>query len=198
MGGFPAEDVYAMARMIGLPAREKTVKTVVAMGSLGDAAKSLVLEHNLSLAVVEQLLSFEEEETSRHSPHDEPPQGDKQLLPGSAASPHAMKVRQGRVDLLQWEGVKDMEELIRELKRATRPLLAGYEERLRRIREASALPPHIRIQVDPVFEKESIDIQVRARNAAEVDEALKKLEALSKQGVFRSIFELTHGTPGRD
>jgi hypothetical protein len=196
--GFPAEDVYATARMIGLPVREKTLETVVAMGSFGEAAKSLVLEHNLSLAVVEQLLSFDEDERTLIVRMMSRLNGTSSYLREALQLLMLLKIRQGGVDLLQWEGVKDMEALIRELNRVTHPLLAGFEERLGRIREASALPPHIKIQVDPVFEKESIDIQVRARNDVEVEEALKKLVALSKQGVFRSIFELTHGTPERD
>ena len=196
--GFPVEDVYATARMIGLPARERTLKSVVAMNAMGEAAKSLIVEHNLSLAVVEQLLSFDEEEITSITRMMSPLKATSSYLREALHLLMLLKIRQGRIDLEQWEGMKDMEALMRVLKRATHPVLAGLEERLGRIREASALPPHIKIQVDPVFEKESIDIQVRARSNAEVIEALKKLEALSRQGVFRSIFELTHGTPGRD
>jgi hypothetical protein len=109
-----------------------------------------------------------------------------------------IKVREGRIAFDRWEGAENAEALIAGLKRATHPMLTGLQERLAGIREASALPPHIKVQVDPFFEKESIDIQVRARNAAEVEKALTKLRDLSQQGVFRSIFELTHGTRGRD
>ncbi len=197
-GGFPAEDVYAMARIVGLPAREKTLKTVVAMASLGDAARALVIAHNLPLAVVEQLLSFEEHEIAGIVRTMSVLNGTSSHLREALQLLMLVKVRHGHVDLRRWEGVTDMEALIRGLKRITHPLLTGLEERLARIREASALPPHIRVQVDPVFEKEAIDIQVRARDSAELDEALRKLEALSRQGVFRSIFELTHGTPERN
>lgn len=196
--GFSAEDVYAMARMIGLPAREKTLKSVVALESLGEAAKSLIVEHNLSLSVVEQILSFDEDEIAGIVHMMGPLNVTSSYLRETLHQLMLIKVRQGRIDLRPWENVPDMEALIGGLKKATHPLLAGLQERLGLIREASALPPHIKVQVDPVFEKEAIDIQVRARNEAEVDEALKKLEALSRQGIFRSIFELTHGTSGRD
>ena len=61
-------------------------------------------------------------------------------------------------------------------------------ERLDVIRKASALPPHIRLQVDPAFEKESIDIQVRAASDVEVDEALKKLESPFRDKAFSGAY----------
>jgi hypothetical protein len=196
--GFRDEDVYAMARMMGLPAREKTMKTVAAIGSLEESAKALIAQHSLSFSALEQMLSFESEEIAAIVDAMGPLKGTSSLLREALHFLLLMKVRQGRIDLRPWEGVTDMETLIRELKRATHPLLAGLQDRLSLIRETFTLPPYIKLHVDPVFEKESIDIQVRARNHAEVDEALTRLEGLSRQGVFRSIFELTHGTPGRE
>jgi hypothetical protein len=198
MRGFLAEDLYAMARMIGLPARERTLRTIVAMNTLGEAAKSLVVEHNLPLAVVEQFLSFDDEEITRIASMVSPLNATSSYLREALHLLMLLKIRKEPVDLQQLEGVKDMEGLIRGLKRITHPILTRLEGRLEKIREASALPPHISIKVDPVFEKESIDICVRARTNDEVDGALKKLETLSEQGLFRSIFELTHGTPDRN
>jgi hypothetical protein len=147
---------------------------------------------------VEEMLLFDEDEIAAIARMVNPLNVTSSYLREALHLLMLLKVKQGHIDLGAWAGATDMEALIQGLKRATHPLLAGLQDRLSLIREASALPPHIRVQVDPVFEKESIDIQVRARNDAEVNEALAKLEALSRQGVFRSIFELTHGTPSRD
>ncbi len=76
-------------------------------------------------------------------------------------------------------------------------MLSDLEEKLKALLCAAALPPHIKVRVDPAFEKESIDISLRAGSSREIEEALKKLECLTGQGLFRSIFELTHGTPHR-
>jgi hypothetical protein len=51
--------------------------------------------------------------------------------------------------------------------------------------------------VDKAFEKEAIDIEIRARNNEEVEGALARLDRLAGQGFFRSIFELTHGAADR-
>jgi ParB/RepB/Spo0J family partition protein len=195
---FPSEDVLAIARMIGLPAREKTLTTVVEMASLEEPVRAFIVEYGLSLAGVEQLLSFDNDEVGAIVRLMSSIRMTSGYIREALRLLMLIKVRNGHIGLDRWEGVVDVEGLIKALTRETHPLLTGLEERLGRIRETSALPPHIRIQVDPVFEKESIDIQVRARSAAEVDEALEKLGALSQQGVFRSILELTHGTRGRN
>src|SRR5208337_3568890 len=109
-----------------------------------------------------------------------------------------LKVKQGSIALHELDGAEDMETLRRRVKLRTHPILSALEGRLGAMLAASALPPHIKVRVDPAFEKESIDIVIRARNNGEVEEALGKVEALFKQGLFRSIFELTHGAPERN
>ena len=108
-----------------------------------------------------------------------------------------LKVKRGAIDFQQLDSAKDADAIRQRLKRQTHPLLSDLEERLAELLSAAALPPHIKVRVDPAFEKESIDISLRAGNSREIEEALKKLECLTGQGLFRSIFELTHGTPHR-
>jgi ParB-like chromosome segregation protein Spo0J len=196
--GFPKEDIYEIARLIGLPARVETLRTALAMNSMEESAKALVAKHDLPLPVVEQLLRFDAQELAFIVRLVDSFRSTTSLFREVLHLLTLLKTKRGYVDFQELGSAKDMEALRLSLKRATHPLLSRLEDRLEKIREASALPPHIRVQVDPVFEKEAIDIQVRARNNAEVDEALKKLEALSRQGVFRSIFELTHGAPERN
>ena len=196
--GFPKEEIYEMARLIGLPAREQTLESARAMKSMGEGAKALVARQNLPLPAVDELLLLDTQEVARVVRLVDPFRSTTSLLREVLRLLVLVKTKKGRIDFEELENSKDMEALRQSLKRATHPLLSRMAERLGKIREASALPPHIRIQVDPVFEKESIDIQVRARDEAEVAEALKKLEALSKKGLFRSIFDLTHGVPERN
>jgi hypothetical protein len=108
-----------------------------------------------------------------------------------------LKVKRGAIDFHQLDGVKDADAIKERLKRQTHPLLSDLEEKLGRLLSACAFPPHIKVRVDPSFEKESIDISLQVRNSREIEEALKKLECITGQGLFRSIFELTHGTPHR-
>jgi hypothetical protein len=196
--GFPKEDIYEIARLVGLPARVETLKTARAMNSMEEGQKAFVAKQNLPLPVVEQLLWFDAQELARIVRLVDSFRSTTSLFREVLHLLALLKTKRGYIDFHELENAEDMEALRLSLKRATHPLLSRLEDRLEKIREASALPPHIRVQVDPVFEKEAIDIQVRARNNAEVEEALKKLEALSRQGVFRSIFELTHGTSERN
>ncbi len=196
--GFPKGDIYEVARLVGLPAREMSLKTARAMNSMEEGTRAFIMRHNLPLAVVEQLLWFDREEVTRIVRLTDGLNVTTSIFREVTHLLTLLKVKRGGIDFQEFENTKDMEALRQSLKRVTYPLLSRLEERLEKIREASALPPHISIKVDPVFEKESIDICVRARTNDEVDGALKKLETLSEQGLFRSIFELTHGTPDRN
>jgi ParB-like chromosome segregation protein Spo0J len=196
--GFPKEDIYEMARLLGLPARGETLKAARAMNSMEDVAKALVARHNLPLPVVEELLWFDAEELAAIVRLVGSFRSTTGLFREVVRSLALLKTRKGRIDFQELEKETDMEGLRQSLRRATHPLLSRLDERLDKIREKSDLPPHIRVKVDPVFERESIDIHVRARSQVEVDEALERLEALSQQGFFRSIFELTHGSTDRN
>jgi hypothetical protein len=50
------------------------------------------------------------------------------------------------------------------------------------------------VKVDPFFEKEFIDVGIRAERVEDVEEAIRSLDSLIKNGWLRSIFELTKGT----
>ena len=115
--GFTAEDIYAVARMIGLPAREKTLRTVAAMDGLHDAAKNFIAERNLPLPVVEQLLLFDGSEIEGLVSMMSALNVTSSYLREALNLLMLIKVRQGRIDLTQWAGARDMEALIRELKR---------------------------------------------------------------------------------
>jgi len=196
--GFPKEDIYEMARLLGLPEREETLRTARGMNGMEDGVKALVARHNLPLPVVEELLWFDAQELASIVRLIGSFKSTTGLFREVVRLLALLKTKKGRIDFWELENGTDMEALRQSLKRTTHPLLSRLEERLEKIRETSALPPHIRIQVDPVFEKESIDIPVRARSQAEVDEALEKLRALSQKGIFRSVFDLTHGTADRN
>jgi len=196
--GFPKGDIYEVARLVGLPAREMSLKTARAMNSMEEGTRAFIMRHNLPLAVVEQLLWFDAEDITRIVRLTDALNVTTSIFREVTHLLTLLKLKRGSIDFQEFEHTKDMEALRQSLKKVTHPLLSRLEERLNKIREASALPPHISIKVDPVFEKEAIDICVRARTNDEVDRALKKLETLSEQGLFRSIFELTHGTPDRN
>jgi len=73
------------------------------------------------------------------------------------------------------------------------PILTSLHKKLQDIRHALALPPNIDIKVDPFFEKEYIDIGIRAKNQEDINQALEKLHRLTDDGILGRIFDLTKG-----
>ena len=106
-----------------------------------------------------------------------------------------LKVKRGEIALAGLEDTQDMDGLRRALKKRTNPLMTGLEEKLAGILAACALPPYVKVRVDPAFERESVDITIQAASSQEVEGAFSKLGSIAREGRFGSIFELTHGTP---
>ena len=106
---------------------------------------------------------------------------------------HLMKIKKGRFvsGVLKYAG--NAQELRTRLKKITHPGLSSLEKKLEEIRKASALPPALDIRVDPFFEKEYIDITIRAKSEKETKELLGKLDEVLQKGHIRSILELTKG-----
>ena len=82
---------------------------------------------------------------------------------------------------------------MKQLKKMAYPILTSLHEQLKDLRQASALPPNIDIKVDPFFEKEYIDIGIRAKNREDICQALEKLRRLTDDGILGRIFDLTKG-----
>jgi len=195
--GFSAQDTYEVMAMLGLPARENAHATCIAAASAEEATKSFIVRHHLPITVVEQLFWFDPGEQRNIIAIAGPRRPTVSSLREALQLMMLLKVKRGAIDFTELALSGDMEALKGALKRQTHPLLSGLEEKLAGILAACALPPNIRVRVDKAFEKEAIDIEIRARNNEEVEGALARLDRLAGQGFFRSIFELTHGAADR-
>ena len=192
--GFPVEEIYGVMEMLGLPAREKALNTCMAAASAEEPVWAFIVRHGLPLQVVEQLFWFEGGEVQEIIRLVGPLRPTVSSLRETLHLMMLLKVKRGEIDLAGLEGAKDMEALRRALRKRTNPLLSGLEEKLAGILAACALPPYVRVRVDPAFERESVDITIQARNNEEVEGALAKLGNVAREGLFGGIFELTHGT----
>jgi len=195
--GFMREEVCEVAALLGLPPRENTLETAVSAASAEAPVASFIVNRRLPLPLVEQLLWFDPEEQKGIIRLAGAVGGTVGTFREMLHLMMLLKVKRGTVDFQQLDGAKDPDAIRQRLKRQTYPLLTGLEEKLETLLSACALPPQIKVRVDPAFEKESIDISLRARNVREIEEALAKLQRLAGEGLFRSIFELTHGAPHR-
>ena len=190
--GFTSAEVHDTMKIIGLQPHEKILKTLIALASAEDSLKHFIVTHNLSMKIVDYLMRFDVNERSS--------------IIGLLSSFHItestireileilnlLKIKQ---DKLPFERLNPAsgQELMKQLKEMAYPILTALHRELQGIRQASALPPNIDIKVDPFFEKEYIDIGIRAKNKDDVYQAIEKLRRLVDDGIIGSIFDLTKG-----
>ena len=190
--GFTSAEVYDTMKIIGLQPHEKILKTLIALASAEDSFKHFIVTHNLSMKIVDYLMRFDVNERSS--------------IIGLLSSFHItestireileilnlLKIKQDRLPFERLNPASG-QELMKQLKEMAYPILTALHRELQGIRQASALPPNIDIKVDPFFEKEYIDIGIRAKNKDDVYQAIEKLRRLVDDGIMGSIFDLTKG-----
>ena len=190
---FTAEEVSETMALLGLKAHPKVLKDFLALADGGESLKSFVVSRNLSMTNIEGLLRFEEAERvgliSRLIPLHTTEGYLREILRMAAL----MRLKEGRIDFEGLSGAQNAEDLRRKLKVRTHPLLTSMEEKLEALRRKCAFPPGLDIKVDPSFEKEYIDINIRARNVKDVEQALEKLRKTMEDGSLGSMLELTKG-----
>ncbi len=190
--GFTSAEVHDTMKIIGLQTHEKILKTLIALASTEDSFKHFIVTHNLSMKIVDYLMRFDVNERSS--------------IIGLLSSFHItestireileiLNLLKIKHDRLPFERLNPAggQELMKQLKEMAYPILTALHRDLQGIRQASALPPNIDIKVDPFFEKEYIDIGIRAKNKDDVYQAIEKLRRLVDDGIIGSIFDLTKG-----
>ena len=190
--GFTSSEINEMMVFLGLQPHEKVMKTLVALASAEESLRRFIVLRDLPMKIVDYFMRFE---ASERQPIIE-------LLSSFHASEstireilevlNLLKVKKGMLPL---EGLKhgNAYELIQQLKQVAYPILTELQSRLQDIRHTAALPPNIDIKVDPFFEKEYIDIGIRARNKDDIEQAIEKIRRLTDDGTIGSIFDLTKG-----
>ena len=196
--GFGKEEIFEILKIIGLPAREQTLETVLAAADLEEETKAFVVRHGLPFTAIEQLVWLDHGERRRIVEIIDPLDVTVSSFREAMQLMMLLKVKHGRIDVEGFAGADSMGSVKRGLKQMAHPLLSEMERALARLLKSCALPPNIRLHVDPFFEKDWIDISLRVRSGDEVDYASKKLERLLAEGLFGSLFELTHGSPIRN
>jgi len=195
---FPTSQIVEMMKLIGLPARERTIETASAAVMMDEKTKALIVRCGLPMTAIEQLVWFGPEDCGRLvdiiDTLDVTVSSFREIMQLAMI----IKARKGDIDFRRLTGASTMSGLKRRLKTISNPLLTEMESALDRLLKSCALPPTVKLHVDPYFERDWIDISVRARNADEMGNALRKLEHLVDQGTFGSIFDLTHGLSNRN
>jgi hypothetical protein len=197
--GLSRDTIMAVMKRMGLPQTDKMIRNLSLADQFHHRLLSFIVSQGLPISAVEQLLLFDDGERIEII----------EFLEGLAVTVShireilqllmLLKVKQGGLELNELHKAHGVDQLRNNLKRKLNPILTSIEERYAGLRKTFTLPPHISVRTDPYFEREAIDIQIKARTAEEIAEATEKLNELLERGVFRSIFELTHsGIPDRN
>jgi len=188
---FLPEEMFGTMTLLGLKAHEKVLKTFLALAGAGEPLKSFVVSRNLSVTNIEGLMRFDEAEREGLLSLLAPIHTTEGFLREIFRMAALMRLKEGRIDFGGLSGAQNAEDLRRKLKARTYPTLTSMEEKLEALRRKCALPPGVDIKVDPSFEKEYIDINIRARDVKDVGQALEKLRKTMEDGSLGSMLELT-------
>jgi hypothetical protein len=195
---FPVPEIFGMAKLIGLPVRQRTLETASAIRTMDEKTKTFIVRHGLPITAIEQLLWFDGKDREGLLqiliPLDVTVSSFREIMQLAMI----LTVRSGKIDLDRLSGAGSMAELKRILKQMSHPLLTEMEGGLARLLKSCSLPPSIGLKIDPFFERDWIDISVRTHSTAETGYALKKLQDLLDEGTFGRLFELTHGLSNRN
>ena len=191
--GFAEEEINETMAFLGLKAHEKVLKAFTALAGAGESFKSFVVSRNLSVTNIEGFMRFEDAEQERLLSLLAPIHTTEGYLREILRMAALTKLKHGRLDFEGLSEAGNAEDLRKVLKQRTNPMLSSLQERLEALRRQSAFPPNMDIKVDPSFEKEYIDISIRARDIKDVEDALEKLRKTMGDGSLGSILELTKG-----
>jgi ParB-like nuclease domain len=192
--GFRGEEIYAMMKLFGLEAHDKLLKNLLEIARTDDATKQFLVKQRANMTHVELILAFDSVERTELIA----------LLSGMHVTSSQLreilqllllvKLKEGRILFKEYSHCETTDAFKLVLKKRTHPGLSILEQQLRQVLEKTALPSWISVKVDPFFEREWIDIDIRAHGVEDVQEAIKDLDNLVRNGSLRSIFELTNGT----
>ncbi|MCX5808786.1 MAG: ParB/RepB/Spo0J family partition protein [Proteobacteria bacterium] len=187
---FSTEEVYDVMTLLSLSRHEKIAGRLRDIAGSDETMKCFILKKDLSMQNIETLLRFTSEEKEHIIEILTPLHTTESTIREILQMLHLIKVRKGAIDFSTIIGADDIYGLKARLKTLTYPILSSLEKGLKDIKIKCALPPNIDIKVDPFFEKEYIDILIRAKNPDEIRVALLKLNGVFDAGYIRSIFGL--------
>ena len=187
---FSAEEVYDVMTLLSLSRHEKITGRLRDIASSDETMKCFILNKALSMQNIETLLRFTSEEKDHIIKILTPLHTTESTVREILQMLHLIKVRKGAIDFPAITGTYDVYGLKARLKTLTYPIRSSLEKGLKDIKIKCALPPNIDIKVDPFFEKEYIDILIRAKNPDEIRAALLKLKEVFDAGYIRSMFGL--------
>jgi hypothetical protein len=192
--GFPGDEIYAMMKLLGHEPHEKLLRNLLEIARADGRTKEFLVKHGANMTHVELLFGFSSVERSEIITFLSETHPTSSQLRDILQLLLLVKAKEGRIPFEEYPRFTTADSLKLSLKKRTHPMLSIFEQQLKEIQVKAALPPRVSVKVDPFFEREFIDIGIKAHCVEDVKEAIKSLDSLIKNGWLRSIFELTKGT----
>jgi hypothetical protein len=190
---FSQNEMHDLLDLLSLGHSEKVLALLLSLARSEQLLRRFVVRHALSLKNIEYMLWFAATDRKRIINSLDSVKITESSLREILEMLHLLKIKKGRFAGRALRSVTTSTALHADLKKIVYPKLTSLERKLELILKSAALPPGLDIRVDPFFEKEYIDIAVRAKSETELEALLFKLQSTVEKGYFRRILELTKG-----
>jgi ParB family transcriptional regulator, chromosome partitioning protein len=191
--GFTESEIFEVMVLFSLGTHKKVLAHLLSIARAEELLKYFIFANVLSMKNIEYMLWFEKEERKKIITALATTRITESYLREILEMLHLMKIKKGKFAGRMLKYADNAQELRAKLKKILYPRLSSLERRLEEIKKSSALPPALDIRVDPFFEKEYIDIIIRAKSEKETKELFEKLQEVLQKGHIRSILELSKG-----
>lgn len=196
--GFSIAEIYDLMGVLGLGQHESVVKSLIGLAWAEDTLKDFAVRHRLSMKNIDYLLWFEPQEREKVIACLSSVSFTDSLLREILQMLSIIKVKKGSLPEGELDCVKDGYEIRKRLKSYINPGLLSLEKEFKKLMQSCGFPKNIDIKVDPFFEKEYIDIIIKADNVDKVEDGLKRIKENIEKGYLEGIFGLTKNRVCRD
>ncbi len=191
--GLDSDEIRRIMVLIALSPHDKILSTYLSIAESDETTKTFIITRNLSMKSIDYLMKFDPGERKRIIKGLIPMYLTESLIREILEMLHLLKIKKGVPGDKYLKKAENSQDLKVRMKKQLNPKLTSLEKRLKTIRKAMALPPNMDIRVDPFFEKEYIDIVIRAKDEQQVMASLTRLTQIIAKGQVGSVLELTKG-----
>ena len=190
---FSEQEVRELLEITHTGNNEKVRTMLLSLAGAETPLKHFVVGHSLSLKNIEYMLWFKPPERKKIIRALDSIKITESYIREILEMLHVLKTRKGRFTAGPLRATETAVQLHARLKKMVYPGLTSLEKKLAHIMKSVSLPPEMDIRVDPFFEKEYIDIGIRAKSESELKILLLKLHSIVENGHAGRILELTKG-----
>jgi len=189
--GFSMEEIYGIMEQIGVGRHENIIKKMIKIANSEKILKDFIVERNISLKNVDYLLWFEPEVRERIINLTGKFHFTESLLREILQMLTLIKIKTDDLPFEELHTLNNPFEIKEALKKRINPGIKKLEDEFKNIRRNLKLPDNVTIKIDPFFEKEYIDIMIKAKDKSELEVALKSLTENLKSKGMEAIFGIT-------